>query len=246
MKPFIDAVHEREFYDTVMRNVQYGELILIGYWNGPDQEEWPDPHRFVHRHWNRYKRRFILEYLKNGYLFGGQMGYSWCRFKCRKYRRYRRGNGSGELTDGKYIWPEGLAHYIEKHHVALPEEFFTNARNIIEEYFGTYIIFDRKYFKKNWKQIKKAILWMRDCFNHFDPCEIWHHYSVKKSWWRSKKDTTIKKREKDENLSGRIILTINNRVVKRMVARTLDMQSDRLFKLQNSLNVPVINRLFII
>jgi hypothetical protein len=31
--------------------------------------------------------------------------------------------GSGERTDGVYVWPEGLVHYLEKHNVRLPQEF---------------------------------------------------------------------------------------------------------------------------
>lgn len=31
--------------------------------------------------------------------------------------------GSRELTDGVYVWPEGLVHYIEKHNVRLPRQF---------------------------------------------------------------------------------------------------------------------------
>jgi hypothetical protein len=31
--------------------------------------------------------------------------------------------GRAELTDGVYVWPEGLAHYLEKHNVRLPKEF---------------------------------------------------------------------------------------------------------------------------
>jgi hypothetical protein len=46
------------------------------------------------------------------------MGYSQCRF-CGIQ------NGSGEFTDGLLIWPEGLAHYVEKHHVRLPSEVET-------------------------------------------------------------------------------------------------------------------------
>ena len=29
--------------------------------------------------------------------------------------------GSGEFSDGEWLWPEGLAHYIEAHQVRLPE-----------------------------------------------------------------------------------------------------------------------------
>lgn len=32
-------------------------------------------------------------------------------------------NGSAELTDGKhFVWPQGLAHYVEAHDVRLPDE----------------------------------------------------------------------------------------------------------------------------
>ena len=35
--------------------------------------------------------------------------------------------GSWDLTDGTWVWPEGLAHYIEAHGVILPEEFVDRA-----------------------------------------------------------------------------------------------------------------------
>ena len=31
--------------------------------------------------------------------------------------------GSRCLTDGEWVWPEGLEHYIEVHSVLLPEDF---------------------------------------------------------------------------------------------------------------------------
>jgi hypothetical protein len=31
--------------------------------------------------------------------------------------------GSSDLSDGFWVWPEGLAHYIEDHHVVLPDDF---------------------------------------------------------------------------------------------------------------------------
>jgi hypothetical protein len=31
--------------------------------------------------------------------------------------------GSHDLTDGVFVWPEGYAHYIEKHDVKPPREF---------------------------------------------------------------------------------------------------------------------------
>lgn len=35
--------------------------------------------------------------------------------------------GSCDFTDGVWIWPEGLAHYVEKHDVILPDDFVQHA-----------------------------------------------------------------------------------------------------------------------
>jgi hypothetical protein len=35
--------------------------------------------------------------------------------------------GSRELTDGLWIWPEGLSHYVRAHGIILPEEFVAHA-----------------------------------------------------------------------------------------------------------------------
>jgi len=52
--------------------------------------------------------------------FGG----STCRFLCEN-----KSVGNKELTDGVWVWPEGLAHYVEVHDVLLPSEFVNQARN---------------------------------------------------------------------------------------------------------------------
>jgi len=31
--------------------------------------------------------------------------------------------GHREFTDGTWVWPEGLVHYVERHGLPLPEEF---------------------------------------------------------------------------------------------------------------------------
>jgi len=35
--------------------------------------------------------------------------------------------GSWDLTDGIWVWPEGLAHYVDAHNVGLPHEFTEHA-----------------------------------------------------------------------------------------------------------------------
>ena len=36
-------------------------------------------------------------------------------------------NGYAEYSDGTYIWPSGLAHYVDQHDVRLPDEFVRHA-----------------------------------------------------------------------------------------------------------------------
>jgi len=50
------------------------------------------------------------------------MGYSFCRFEdCNHDGRYAL--GSTDLTDGQWIWPEGLWHYVADHGIRLPNAF---------------------------------------------------------------------------------------------------------------------------
>jgi hypothetical protein len=32
------------------------------------------------------------------------------------------------LTDGEWLWRDDLAHYVERHHVRLPEDFLESVR----------------------------------------------------------------------------------------------------------------------
>ena len=53
------------------------------------------------------------------------MGYSFCRFACGTPDEEM---GSIDLYDGVWVWPEGLAHYVECHSVCLPDEFIETMR----------------------------------------------------------------------------------------------------------------------
>lgn len=98
-----------------------GRLTLIGYWAGPDTTgSWPSPVDFVDLGWDQDDRDYIARYLTEGRVVWGFMGYSLCRF-CGK------NNGDLELSDGTYLWPSGLAHYVAEHGVRLPEEFVQHA-----------------------------------------------------------------------------------------------------------------------
>lgn len=65
----------------------------------------------------------VADYLDRGCVHKRYRGYSWCRVcgDCAKHM------GSAELTDGVWLWPEGLSHYVRHHSVGLPEPFITHA-----------------------------------------------------------------------------------------------------------------------
>ncbi len=96
----------------------------IGYWRNDTHPELPDPRDFVDPNWDQGTRDHIVDYLRRGLLARVFMGYSSCRI-CGK-----RDNGELEQTDGTYLWPSGLAHYVSDHLVRLPEEFVCHVRDV--------------------------------------------------------------------------------------------------------------------
>lgn len=122
--------------DQPVQNRTGHTLKLLGYWAdlpewrlafaGDNSEPaWPDVRRAVQPGWCQNEREKLLTYLQAGYIFCTYCGYSSCRFKCcHTYSLL----GTAELTDGEWVWPDGLVHYIDRHSVALPEEFLQSIR----------------------------------------------------------------------------------------------------------------------
>jgi hypothetical protein len=87
----------------------------------PD-DEMADGSFFIHpRHlvdpgWARKERPRIVQYLSEAPVIAHFCGLSYCRFGCGP-------NGAAEHSDGVWVWPEGLAHYLRRHDVRLPEDF---------------------------------------------------------------------------------------------------------------------------
>jgi len=100
------------------------KLIAIGYWKSIHEPELPDPANFVDLNWNPHEKSIVLQHLKKGKAIADWMGLSWCRFRCEESDM-----GESCLTDGKYIYPEKLSHYIEKHNVRLPDDFIKHILN---------------------------------------------------------------------------------------------------------------------
>ena len=81
-----------------------------------ESSKWPDPRRFLDPTWASSERRLVTDFLERCTRVNQYRGLSECRF-CGQM------NGSAEMTDGVYCWPEGLAHYVHEHEVRLPDEF---------------------------------------------------------------------------------------------------------------------------
>jgi hypothetical protein len=122
-------------------------MHLIGYWcddrlaqaraSGNTLPEPPEPvpgdemadgSFFIHpRHlvdpaWARKERPRMVRYLSEAPAIAHFRGLSYCRFGCGP-------NGSAEHSDGVWVWPEGLAHYVRSHDVRLPEDFVAHMRS---------------------------------------------------------------------------------------------------------------------
>lgn len=110
-------------------------LRAIGFWRPIDgirdeeSDRLPDVSCCVDETWCTETRQLVADYLSQGFVLGYSMGYSACRF-CRKQ------NGSVTLTDGFFLWPEGLAHYLLEHGVRLPIEVEREILKRIDEIEG--------------------------------------------------------------------------------------------------------------
>jgi hypothetical protein len=68
----------------------------------------------------------IADYLDGGKVFEWYLGWSNCCI-CGCI------NGTTELSDGAYVWPEGLSHYVREHKVRLPNEFIQHVIDKLED-----------------------------------------------------------------------------------------------------------------
>jgi hypothetical protein len=70
--------------------------------------------------WEATRLSSIVAYLRSGVRINRELGYSYCRFK-NGPPDYQMGDS--DLTDGVWVWPQGLPIYVERFHVRLPDEF---------------------------------------------------------------------------------------------------------------------------
>lgn len=91
-------------------------LKRIGFWQSESEPNLPLVSKFIDSTWNHSEKLMILDYLQKGKVITTYRGWSTCRV-CEKK------NGSSDLSDGVYVWPEGYYHYIAHHNVKPTEEF---------------------------------------------------------------------------------------------------------------------------
>jgi hypothetical protein len=84
----------------------------------------PHPREVVDQSWCPQERACVRAYLQTGLPFACFDGLSYCRFECRE-----GGGGCQEFTDDEWVWPEGLAHYVEQHAIRLPDAFLDTVRS---------------------------------------------------------------------------------------------------------------------
>jgi hypothetical protein len=123
---FNPTTHDVE--DTGYEFEKYEKLSEDGVLSLPFPSEYRDPDpdpsnadQGSNFAWDPIEKAKVVAYLKTTSKWELWRGYSWCRFGCGEKRM-----GSCDLTDGQYVWPEGFAHYVERHGVKPPAEFIAH------------------------------------------------------------------------------------------------------------------------
>jgi len=98
---------------------------MVGYWDAPwcASLRLPRPDGLIRVGWRLSERDKIAEYLRRGVPIHSFCGFARCRL-CDEVL------GTKDLTDGEWVWPERLEHYITHHDITLPRTFIaTMQRN---------------------------------------------------------------------------------------------------------------------
>jgi len=110
------------------------KLVKVGFWKDIRSllsilDFRPDPRRLVGDVFSDETLETIARYLDHGRKIESCLGFSYCRFGCGVPDTEM---GAADLSDGAFVWPEGLSHYVRVHHVALPNEFLKHILLMIQ------------------------------------------------------------------------------------------------------------------
>ncbi|MBL9077529.1 MAG: hypothetical protein JNL08_08500 [Planctomycetes bacterium] len=97
-------------------------LEVVGWWFR-DEAPGPLPRpQLLVRPWQPAERAAVVAHLRAGKVLETYPEPSYCRFACGAADM-----GRADLSDGTFVWPEGLVHYVTEHSVALPARFVAHA-----------------------------------------------------------------------------------------------------------------------
>lgn len=123
------VISERKLWD----HREIAKLVKVGFWKptddryaSPEDKLFPKVETMVDPSWDPKERQIVLDHVKNGDNCAQYRGWSDCRVCGTR-------NGSCDLTDGFYVWPEGFAHYIEEHSVRPPQDFIDHCLRVAQK-----------------------------------------------------------------------------------------------------------------
>jgi hypothetical protein len=133
--------------------VTRARLEVLGWWfheRAPDG--WPRPQRLVGT-WRTAERAAVLRHLRAGSTVAVYPRRSICRFACGE-----RAMGNRDVTDGVFVWPDGLVHYVHRHGVRLPAPFVAHvmARRGDRRPFAARSLRARRYDAAPWLRWARA------------------------------------------------------------------------------------------
>jgi hypothetical protein len=114
------------------------EPIEVGFWSTFPGDTRPDPAPLCSRVPARSVHPDVLAYLTTAALVESvELGFSHCRIPdCPHFNKRSAAVGCANLTDGVFLWPEGLAHYVSAHSLQLPPTFQHHIERVIELWRG--------------------------------------------------------------------------------------------------------------
>ena len=97
-------------------------LTVIGMWNSDEINLYIHPQELmsVDSYSNKEK---LIAYLDSGEVFQSWLGDADCQLGCGEDDL-----ATTDLTDGVWLWPQSLSHYIDAHDVVLPDAFLSHVR----------------------------------------------------------------------------------------------------------------------
>jgi hypothetical protein len=102
-------------------------VIPTGYCHTGEGSDLPHPRDFVDESWDGAERARVIGYLDSAYIMLGYVGFSWCRMGC---PGAPEDIGTRDLTDGTWVFPEGLVHYVRHLYVKPEAAFVEHVRRI--------------------------------------------------------------------------------------------------------------------